>query len=313
MLLNFGIIISLFVLFHFLGKSADLIVLNIKRICHKLGIRIFFMGIILGFFTSLPELAIGFNAILKNIPEISLGNLLGGIIVLLGLILGLSMIVERRITTDGKITSFLPTAIYLAVPFILGLDGQISSVDGIALIVGYLFLISLSFIQNKEIQDGFKIKITKEKFLKEIGLIGLGVFLVAILSSLIIQLTLFLLKNIEIPIFILGILLFSIGTNLPEIIITIRSWRHHIKELSLSVLTGSAIANPAIIGLFALIKPIYFKTDPAFYFLMAFTFVMLAALLRFYETKKSLSRKEGFVLVSIYFLFLITQTLFLVY
>lgn len=271
------------------------------------------MGVILGFFTSTPELAIGLNAVLKNIPEISLGNLFGGIIILLGFILGLSMIVERRIITDGKIASFLPTAIYLAVPFILGLDGQISSFDGITLIVGYLFLISLSYLQNKEIQDGSKTKITKEKFLEEIGLIALGISLVAILSSLIIQLTLFLLKNVEIPIFILGILLFSFGTNLPEIIITMRSWRRHIKELSLSILVGSAIANPAIIGFFALIKPMQFKTDLAYYSLMAFTFIMLAVLLRSYETKKSLSRKEGFVLVSIYFLFLITQTLFLVY
>ena len=312
-MINFLILASLFVLFQFLGKAADLIITNIKSICQKLGVKIFFLGIILGFFTSTPELAIGFNAISKNIQEIPLGNLLGGIIVLFGLFLGLSMIVERRITTDGKIHSFLPITIYLAIPFILGLDGEISVFDGTTLIIGYLFLIGLSYLKNKNFEDGRSVQMSREDFLKKLGLIVLGIFLVAVLSNLIINLTLILIKNVKIPLFILGVLIFSIGTNLPEIIITIRSWRRHIKELSLSVLTGSVIANPAIIGLFALIKPISFKTDSTYYVLMAFTFIMLAALLRFYETGRTLTRREGIILVAIYGLFLLTQMLFLVY
>lgn len=309
-MINIGILISLFILFHFLGKATDLIISHIKIIGERFGVRIFFLGLLLGFLTSLPELTIGLNAIFKGVQGVSLGDLLGGFIVILGLILGLSLILNRKIVTDGKVASFLPILVYLSFPFILGLDNKFSRVDGAIMLAAYVFLVHHLYLQNRN-EKSASIQVPKKIFLKELYKVILGALLIAVISNLIIRLTLVLIGNLDISIFALGAVLFAIGTNMPEVTITIRSWRKHIKELSISNLIGSAIANPAIIGIFALIKPIIFKTDLSFYFLMTFTFILFAFLLRFYETGKNFSRKEGMALAGIYFLFLASQILFL--
>ncbi len=312
MLTNIGIIVSLVVLFYFLGKSADLVISSVTKISRRFGIKIFFSGIILGFFTSLPELSIGVNALLNKIPNISLGNLLGGPIVLLGLILGASLILNRKTSTDGEIYKFLPILIFITLPFLFGLDNVLSRFEGIILIFAYLVLIYNLYLQNKNKKDKV-VCFSKKELLKQFSLTVLGLILLVVIANFIIRLTMILLGGFNVSVFAIGAVLFTLGTNLPEIIITIRSWKRHIKELSISNLIGSSLANPAIIGLFALIKPIYLKADLSFYLLMAFTLILFAFLLRFYKTNKELSRREGVVLVGIYGIFLVSQILFLVY
>lgn len=311
-MINAGIIVSLVILFYFLGKSADFVILSVKKIGHQFGIKIFFLGLILGFFTSLPELIIGINALVNNIQAISLGNLMGGIIVLLGLILGASLIAERKIATDGKISRFLPLLIYLVLPFLFSLDSKLSGIDGVILLAAYVFLIQRLYHQNRN-SEKVVLRLSKSQIFKEFSSMFLGIIALAVFANVIIRLTLILLGDFNVSIFAVGAALFAIGTNLPETIVVFRSWRRNLKELSMSSLLGSALANPAIIGVFALVKPIYLKTDLSYFLLMTFTLVLLGFLLFFYETGKKLTRREGVLLVSIYFLFLLTQILFLVY
>jgi len=310
MLINAGIVISIVILFYFLGRAADLLISSVKKIGHQFGIRIFFLGLILGFFTSLPEFTIGINAIANNIQAISLGNLLGGIIVLLGLILGTSLILERQITTDGKISRFLPILIYLILPFLFSLDGKLAVIDGVILLAAYIFLIERLYHQNKN-SEKIIVHVSKKQLLKELGTVLLGIVSLVVIANVIIRLTLILLGDLNVSIFAVGAALFAIGTNLPEIIVALRSWRQRLKELSMSTLIGSALANPAIIGIFALAKPIYVKTDLSYFLLFTFTLVLLAFLLYFYETGKKLTRREGIILVGIYGIFLVSQILFL--
>ncbi|OGY41194.1 MAG: hypothetical protein A2Y82_01990 [Candidatus Buchananbacteria bacterium RBG_13_36_9] len=308
--LLFFLLLLLF--FYFLGKAADLVVLNIRQIGEKLGIKIFFLGLILGLLTSLPELSIGINSIVNNIEEVSLGNLLGGVIVLLGLILGLSIILNRKISTDGKISHFLPIAVFLLLPLFLGLDGLLNYFDGILIIIIYVALIAFLYSWNKSPHLITLEIIRNGKILKNVFYSLVGVIIVIIISNLIVRLTSSLLKDIDIPELLLGLILFSIGTNLPEIIVTIRSWKRHVKDLAISNLIGSAIANILIIGIFAIIVPLELEIDVVFVVLLIFTFILLLALTLFYKTDKSFSRREGFALLCIYLLFFISQTFLLI-
>ncbi len=310
-MINIGIFVSLLILFYFLGKAADLIVLNIKSIGERLGIRIFFLGLILGFLTTLPELTIGINASTNGLPEIYLGNLLGGIIVIFGLILGLSLILNRKIKTDGKISSFLPILIFIALPFFLGLDNSLSSTDGLFILFGYILLIIRFYFQNKNSEKADKIIISKKEFSKKLGITLIGLILLLVIANLIIRLSLILFVNLNVPIFVVSVLFFAIGTNLPEIIVTIEAWRKNVRELSMSNLIGSAITNPLIIGIFSAINPLYFKPDYSYYHLMALTMFLLAVLLWFYESGKKLTRKEGVILILIYLVFLVGQIAFI--
>lgn len=308
---NLGLFVLLLILFYLLGKAADLVVGQVREIAKKLGIKIFFLGLLLGVFTTLPELTIGVNALINNVQEISLGNLLGGIMVLFGFILGVSLILNRKIKTDGQIKNFLPVLIYLFAPMLFGLDGKIGFIDGIILTLSYFLLLYYLYLLHKN-SNPLHLELARNgRVLKNLFFVLFGLIVVVTLSNLIIRCTTILLTNFKIPGFLVGLILFSIGTNLPEIIVTIKSWLKNIKELSISNLIGSAMANILIIGIFSSIKIFSIEINLDYYILMFFLALILFCLLIFYKSKNELSRNEGIVLLLIYLLFLAGQIGFL--
>ncbi|MFA6096451.1 MAG: hypothetical protein WC788_02360 [Candidatus Paceibacterota bacterium] len=305
-------IIALIASFYFLGKAADLIITNIRAIGEKLGIQIFFLGIILGFLTSLPELFLGINAIVNGVPEVSLGNLLGGTIVLFGLILGLSIFYNRRIKTNGNITDFAFAFVYMIIPLFLGLDGRIGPIDAFILITVYIYLLYIFYIDQKK-HNHLEICITSEgnEILKKILMIVVGIFLVIMISNVIMNLFVYALNGWHVSIFIVGLIMFSLGTNLPELIVALRSYHNKLSDLSMSNIIGSAISNIVIIGVFALFRPFQVEVNMSYFALIFFSVLIYGAFLYFYRTDNVLTGKEGLVLILIYLLFLATQIGFL--
>lgn len=300
-------VILLLVLFYLLSKFADLIVLNLRKTGEKLGIKIFFLGIILGIMTSLPEMAIGINSIINKIEVISFGNLMGGIIVLFGLILAISIILNRKIHTEKRAWPFLITLLFLFLPLILGFKGELNYFDGIVLIASYLALIYYLYRKNKDHQK-IKIEIiNKKEVSKHLFFIIVGIIGLIISSELIIKTTIFILKDYNVSAFIIGLLFYSIGTNLPELIIAIRSFRRKVSELSFSNLIGSAISNVLILGILSFIKTIEIEVDRSYIFLMIFNLLLFAVLYIFYKTDRLFSRREGLVLLFLYLIFVSSQ------
>lgn len=306
------IIIFLLSLFYFLGKSADLVIYNVRVIAEKLGIKIFFLGLLLGAFTSLPELAVGINSVINNVSSIAVGNLTGGIIVLFTIILGTGIILNRKVVASEKLTSIILVFIYLILPFFFGLNGYFGLAEGLTLVVLYfLLLIYLYYQQKHHISFGGHVIIKNEKLLKNIFLIILGLVLIVIISNIIIRLTSILLTQWKISSFATGLVLFSLGTNLPEIIVMIRSWHRNIRELSISNLIGSAMANTLILGFLIIIRPMFVTIDASYYILFSFIFVIFTIIAIFYHTDKHLSRIEGWVLVFLYLLFISSELTFI--
>ena len=308
-MLIIGTILAIVILFFLLGKSADIVVTQIRTLGHRFGIPLSFLGIVLGLLTMLPELSIGVNAVIENIPTVSLGNIWGGVIVIIGLIFGTSLLLNRRITTDGNIWHILPLFAFILLSFIFGLDGLISETDGLLFILIYLIFLSVIYTRFRKYEKPPE-NVKHKKLSKVVIHTVMGVIAVVILAKIIVSLSVELLQAFEIPVFIIGLLMFSIGTNLPEIVVTIRSWRKHIKELSTGNLIGSAMASPMIIGILAFLKPIPVAVDKSFYITAVFVAILSTAFLIFYKTGKRLTNKEGAILISIYALFVISQFLF---
>lgn len=300
-------IIALVILFFILSKFADLIVLNIRKIGEKLGIKIFILGIILGAMTGLPEIAIGINSIINEIEAISFGNLIGGIIVLFGLILAISIILNRKIHTEKESWPFLVTLVFLFLPLFLGLKGELNYIDGLILILGYILLIYYLYRKNRS-NNWVRMGLVNRKeinlyiFLIIIGMIGL-----IISSELIVKTTVFILKDYNISAFIIGLIFYSIGTNLPELIIAIRSFKRKMSELSFSNLIGSAMGNVLMLGLLSFIKTIKIDVGPSYIFLTVFSLIFFSALYFFYHSERLLIRREGFILLFMYLAFLFGQ------
>lgn len=313
-------LVGLAVLFYLLGKSADLIVLRVKDVAEQIGIKVFFMGIILGLLTSLPEFSIGVSSLAEDIPEISFGNLLGGIMVLFGVVLGLGAILNRKIVTDGKPTDITLASLYILLPPLIALDGTIGFFEGLLLVLAYFFLVYHLYTVNKlrhkrlpapsapvkKMKKKKKMAGTHELF-KKMFVILIGLTLILVLSNAIVKITHGILEKLGLAPFVVGLLVFALGTNLPEIIVAVRSWRNHIKELSLANIIGSAIANAFIVGLLATTKTIPATINVSYITLIFFMLAILGITIRFYQSEKSFSRKEGVLLVFTYGAFLLTQ------
>ena len=298
-------IIFLIILFFLLGKAADIVVSTIASFSKKFGIKMYVLGIILAFFTSLPEITIAVNATINHIPDVSLGNLLGSILVIFGLVFGCSIMLNRKIKTDGKLSNITPILLYLFLPLLFGLDGVYTRFESALLIFWYVWVAYYLYRKHEHASSGnHEVTIHNTGlFFRDCFAIILASITLILLSSVIIRLTEFVLHTLHIQGFVVGLLTFSIGTNLPEIIVTLRAWKRGLRELSMSNLTGSAVLNPLIIGIFGFMQPYHIEVNGMYFNLMFFMALLLLAVGIFYRSGKEFSRKEGFMLLLIYLAF----------
>lgn len=288
------------ILFILISKSADVVIVGVRELAEKLRVNIFLAGLLLGVFTSLPEITIGLNALFEGIPDIAFGNMVGGTVVLFGLVLGLSSVLNRRIQTDGLFRSILPITLYLLLPLFYGLDGRISALDGAILIFGYLIVLGYTYSIHSRKSKALPHTPRNYAVSAELLTILLGLIGVFLSANLIVRNTELVLEAYHLPAFMVGLIVFSLGTNLPEVVVTIRSWRRNIKDLSLSNLFGSALTNGLTIGVLALMSPISIMRDNAYFALFAGTALLMGALSLFYQSGKEFTRAEGVVLIVIY-------------
>ncbi len=307
-ILNFLILVVLFVA---LGLSADLAVKNIRYIASSLKMKLFALGIILGIATTMPELSIGISSSLRGMGGLAVGNILGGIAVIIGLILSVNLILHKNIGTEESWSATIPALIVISSPFLLGFDAKFSLIDGLIMVALYLGLVFYLYkMGQKEKGEGLAL-IDKKKIAKSILLALVGIVLVIIASNLAIETATLILEKFGISRLMMGILVFSIGTNLPEITIALSSYRRKASELSLSYLLSSAFTNILVMGILAILKPISFKMDTAYLILAASVSLIMILFVIFSYTKKSLSRLEGFILLLIYFIFFASNIYFI--
>jgi len=327
--MTFLYIFLILILFYFLGKSADILILNVKKIAERFNVKIFIIGIILGILTTMPELFLGINSIVKELDSISLGNIFGGNIIILSLLFGISLILNHEIKTDGDLKNIIPNLVFILLPVLVGLKGSLTFYNGLTFIFIYFLIIFYINKRNNITVDAVKIRDEEKKniisyiknkfnfiknkgFLKEAGLSILSITLLIIISNIIMNLSGYVLEDFNISKFFIGLIVFSIGTNLPEFIVIIKSTKNNNSDLSISHLIGSAMANIFILSILTLFNKFSVNVNWSYIITLIFITLILVLISIFYKTNKSFSRKEGFIFLSIYLAFLIFQITFLI-
>ena len=301
----------LFVLFFLLAKAADIIIVGIREISEKLKVNLYVAGIMLGFFTSLPEMSIAWSALASRAVSVSSGNLYGGIIVLFGFILGLSLVANRNVRTDGRWRSILPITLYLALPVLLALDGVLGAIDSGILILGYFAVLSYTYLHHEPpVPTRPNHTQASETIAPELMTILAGLMGVFLAAQLIVRTTISILAFYPaLPLFSVGLIVYALGTNLPEIMVSIRSWRANIRELSISNLLGSAITNGLIFGATAFVMPTPIARDAQYAVTGVAIIGILAVVTLAYHSHKNFSRIEGYALLFCYIAFLLASYL----
>lgn len=318
MLTQIGLILLCLFLLVVLVKAADFIEDGFVLLARKLKLNEFFVGFgILGVVTTLPELAIVFNT--KSVaPEISLANLLGGCFILLTLIIGLAVIEFKEFSFTGKFNEFdLVFALsIIALSVILLIDKELSFIDGIILLNGY-FLYILHIAQEYTPVKKYSLEHAHVNALKLFTLMSkavFGVILLLVSSSLLVDNLIELADSFAIPNALMGLLFLSIGTNIPELVLLYSAEKKgkNAQKLILGAFIGSATANIGILGVLGIISEGFvigeFNSIIPLLFMLS---VSVLIFLVFSFTERNLTRKEGIVLTSLYFVLFFSEAIML--
>jgi cation:H+ antiporter len=291
--------------------GAGLIIKSTERISNKLNLSSFAVSFfILGILTSIPEISIGFTAVSENKPEIFIGNLLGGIIVIYLLIIPLFAILGKGVKISSELSKrkMLLTLAVTAAPGLFVIDENITNSEGLMLVLLYLLLF-YTIQKNHGILDKKDITTMELKVFSFLDLVKvmLGIGIVFVSSQYIVDQTIYFSQSLNVPVFFISLVLLSIGTNLPELSLSVRSILSGNKTVALGDYVGSAAANTLLFGIFTLLssgKVIMINS-----FIVTFVFILSATgfFYIFYKSRREISVKEGWFLFILYLTFLISE------
>lgn len=303
-------ILGILILFLLMGRLADVVVRSARALGTQLGIGTFFLGVLLGLFTSAPEATIAVNAAAQQAPELSIGNCIGGTVVLLGLIAGLLALRNRTLPVREGVSGLVTAAVYLLFPVLFMQDGVLTVSEGLLLAFGYIGTLVLVYgASRKKWFSAPRIQLQSHAGL-EILLLLAATAGIAIAAGLIVRLTIPLALAFGVPELMIGMLAYAVGTNLPEIFVALRASRMP-DALPVATLLGSALANPFIIGLLAIGSDAPIRVPSGFLgSALSYTLVVLLFFLCA-RTGRTLTRKEGFVLLVAYAIFVYFGTQFI--
>jgi cation:H+ antiporter len=253
---------------------------------------------------------------IKNVPHLALGDVIGTNIVDLTLIVGVSALISKAGLSLPSRTvqgSSIFTILVAILPLILILDGELSRADGILLI--FIFLVYLFWLfQKKErfekIYDGIKEPLTLKFFLKNLLFLFFSISILLLSAQGIVKSALFFSSFFKIPLTFIGALIVGFGTALPEFSFCFQAAKKSQDWMIVGDVMGSVILTTTLVlGTVSLISPI--KNLSFSQLLVARIFLLISALLFFVfvRSDKKVTKKEGFFLIFLYFLFLLTQFL----
>ncbi|OGM29889.1 hypothetical protein A2630_03930 [Candidatus Woesebacteria bacterium RIFCSPHIGHO2_01_FULL_44_10] len=318
----------IFLLFFFsaiLIKSAEMVIVAVRRLAHALQAGVFAISaLVLAIGTSLPELFVGLTSALGGTPNLSFGNVLGANIANISLVAGLSAFITGRVNVVGD---YLKKDVFMALvagvlPLLLAIDGRLSRVDGLILLATYgAYVTSLFRERYLEIAEEHK----KESFFvgllhqvnhvdmakaRNYGRLFIGLALVLFSADIIVRLAKQFASVANIPVFLVGLIILSIGTTLPELAFSFKSLANRTPSMFFGNILGSIIANSTlVIGLVATIAPVEIMAlDENIIAGIAFVVIFLLFWLLI-RTKHRLDRWEAGFLLLLYLIFVVVEFL----
>jgi cation:H+ antiporter len=301
-------------------KATDILMINLKSLVSRTRIGAFAIsGLIMALGTSLPELSVGITSALRGTSSLSLGNVIGANIANLSLVIGGAALLGGAVQVRGE---FLRQDVFYAflagaAPMVLLFDKQLSRLDGIILLALYGFYQAMVFSEQakglavKE-EDGFIQRLIRRLnhrgTQRELGWIFLGLALLFFSADMIVHLAKLVAVALNIPILLVGLILISIGTCLPEFAFGIKAIKEKQPQMVFGNLLGSIVANAnLILGLVVLISPLRIQAF-AQYLVATMAFVVVfGAFYFFVRTKHQLERWEGAFLIGFYLAFVLGE------
>lgn len=247
--------IGLFVLgLLLLALGGDSIVKGASGLAQRFGASPFVAGLALvAFGTSLPELAVNLQAVLRGEQSLALGNAVGSNIVNFGLTLGIAAFAAPLLVRWRSLAPLLLVLILgTAAVIVLGLDGVLSRAEGAGMVVVFVAVVAYAMARTRreapELQDAIA---AFARTRTDLGLNLLRFAIAAVLlyfgSKFVVGSAPRLGASLGLTPLLTGLLPVAIGTALPEAAAAIAAARRGQGDIVVGHVIGSSLFNLLIV------------------------------------------------------------------
>jgi cation:H+ antiporter len=310
--------ISTLILFVFgfagLMMGGEFLVRGASRLAAAAGIPPLIVGLtVVAIGTSSPEIAVMTRAAGGGQSELIIGNVVGSNIANVLLVLGLSAMAAPLVAPRRVIRLEVPLMILVSfVMLLVAFDGRVSRVEGAILCAG--FLTHLLFMLREQ-RGAARVSQNEARIIKRDWkdwmwnalLVFVGLSLLVIASTWLVNGAVALARALGVSELILGLTIIAIGTSLPELATSIIAGLRGARDIAVGNIIGSNIFNIlAGLGLIALIAPGGVQvSQAALRFDIPVMIAAAVACLPIFYIGHKISRWEGGLFVGYYIAYMI--------
>ncbi|MBK1881246.1 calcium/sodium antiporter [Luteolibacter pohnpeiensis] len=292
--------------------SAESLVRGASRLAAAFGISPLVVGLtVVAFGTSAPELAVSTVATFSGQADIGLGNIVGSNIFNVLVILGLSAVITPLVVAKQLVRLDVPVMIGLSIlMWIMGLDQQISRVDGVILFVIAIFYVTYLIrisrrkpVLEAEYAGEFSAsKKEKSSWFKNIVMVCIGIGGMILGSKWLVDSAVLIARQFGVSELVIGLTIISLGTSLPEVATSLIAAFRGEKDIAVGNVIGSNIFNiVSVLGISAAVSP---KGIPvplaALHFDIPIMVGIAAVCLPLFYARYRVSRLNGIFFIAIY-------------
>ncbi len=284
--------------------AGDALVRGAVNLSLRLGIPSLIVGLtIVAFGTSAPELLVSVQAVLRDVPGIAIGNVVGSNVANILLVLGLpAMLFGMNTSACETRQSYLQMIAVTVLFILLAFFGALTWMSGLLLLAFYAAVL-LNEIRNARQHRrengtnnaGMDLESADPhmRWWKIAAYLAVGLVGLPFGADILVDSATAIARNFGISETVIGLTLVAVGTSLPELATTtVAAWRRHA-EVALGNVIGSNIANIlAILGVSSLVGTIPIPPEIVGFDMWVMLAVALV-LFRFAYLRKDISRLWG--------------------
>ena len=313
-------VILLILGFAFLVKGADAFVEGCSSIAKRFQVPSLIIGMtIVAMGTSLPETAVSITASVTGNNALAVSNAVGSNIFNLMIVVGVCAILTPVAVRRETLKIDFPFSIVCAVLLlVLGAIGMtLGHVDGALFIVlfGIFILYMIKSAQNSR-KDNKDMGVEEAEYAleaeeiqimpvpKSIIFIVLGCAAIAFGSDWVVDGATTIAEAMGVSQTLIGLTVVAFGTSLPELATSIMAAKKNEVDMALGNAIGSNIFNILmVLGIAAAISPMAFITENIIDIVILIAFSAIVWIMAW--TKHELSKKEGWVMVILYAVYVV--------
>ena len=289
--------------------GADFIIKESERIALHFDISHFVIGAtLIAFGTSLPEMAASMVASYHGKSDMAVANVVGSVVFNITLVLGVVFMIAKSMNPERNL--FAMDSAWVIVPvvifYIMIQDGQISRFDAILFLLMMVSYLMFLFTSSKDdIEGEIDEELQKEKFNwpKSILLLVIGFTFTIGGANFVVESGTNIARSLDVSEWIIGLFLISLGTSLPELVVSLVAVKKGNAEMSIGNIIGSNVANfSMVLGGSALIHPLEINLEATSYDFLIL--VSASITLLFILANKIYNKAGGIFLLTILALFI---------